>query len=121
MLPTILAVRSLYSLQKPWMLMPCWPRAGPTGAAGVAFPAGSWSLTTALTRFAMLPPIEVNGQLVPARDHDPQRAVPSLDVWGAQRYAGAPSTDYRTSRNRSQPPNSRQMGPCLPKWSHLRS
>src|SRR5919201_5525041 len=34
------------------MLTPCWPRAGPTGGAGVALPAGSCNLTIALTRLA---------------------------------------------------------------------
>src|SRR5262245_61850364 len=53
MLPTMLAVRSLYSLTKPMMLMPCAPSAGPTGCAGVALPAGICRLTTALTRFAI--------------------------------------------------------------------
>jgi len=33
-------VRSLNCLQKSMMLMPCWPRAGPTGGAGLAAPAG---------------------------------------------------------------------------------
>src|SRR5207302_10715346 len=37
------------------MLTPCWPSAGPTGGAGVALPAGIWSLTTATT-FFMTPP-----------------------------------------------------------------
>src|SRR5450756_1988885 len=47
------AVRSLYSLQKAMMFTPCWPRAGPTGGAGVALPALICSLTIALTFFAM--------------------------------------------------------------------
>src|SRR2546430_703695 len=37
------------------MLTPCWPSAGPTGGAGVALPAGIWSLTMATT-FFMTPP-----------------------------------------------------------------
>src|SRR5690242_17859826 len=52
MLPAWLAVRSLYSLQKPMMLMPCWPSAGPTGCAGVALPACICNLMTARTFFA---------------------------------------------------------------------
>src|SRR5436190_3905339 len=52
--PTWLAVRSLYVLTNSMMLMPYWPSAGPTGGAGVALPAGHWSLTTAITFFAML-------------------------------------------------------------------
>src|SRR5688500_16852302 len=32
------------------MFTPCWPSAGPTGGAGVAWPAGSWSVNV-LTSF----------------------------------------------------------------------
>src|SRR6266567_3869621 len=35
------------------ILTPCGPRAVPIGGAGLAFPAGICSLTTALTRFAI--------------------------------------------------------------------
>src|SRR3989304_302066 len=52
MLPDWEEVRSLYSLQKAMMLAPCWPRAGPTGGAGVALPASSWSLMTDRIFFA---------------------------------------------------------------------
>src|SRR5262245_65717955 len=38
------------------MFTPCWPSAGPTGGAGVAWPAGIWSLTSALTSF-LAPPL----------------------------------------------------------------
>ena len=44
-MPMSFLVRSLNSLVKAAMLTPCWPRAGPTGGAGVAFPAGICSLT----------------------------------------------------------------------------
>src|SRR5947209_4028111 len=53
-IPTCPAVRSLYSLQNAMMLTPCGPSAVPIGGAGLAFPAGICSLTTALTRFAIL-------------------------------------------------------------------
>src|SRR5437588_2048359 len=53
-IPTWPAVRSLYSLQNAIMLTPWGPSAVPTGGAGLAFPAGICSLTTALTRFAIL-------------------------------------------------------------------
>src|SRR5712692_3897932 len=53
-MPTWLAVRSLYSLQNAMMLTPWGPSAVPMGGAGLAFPAGICSFTTALTRFAML-------------------------------------------------------------------
>src|SRR6185436_7842295 len=42
--PSSLAVRALKFLQKSMMLTPAWPRAGPTGGAGVALPAGICSL-----------------------------------------------------------------------------
>ncbi len=37
-------VLALNSLQKPMMLTPCWPSAGPTGGAGFALPAGKLQL-----------------------------------------------------------------------------
>ena len=41
--PTLSAVFSLYYLVNSMMLMPCGPSAVPTGGAGVALPALSWS------------------------------------------------------------------------------
>src|SRR5688572_15069229 len=59
------------------MLMPYCPSAGPTGGAGVAFPAGHWSLTTAITFLAILLSLDfldlVEVELdrrVPAEDRD---------------------------------------------------
>src|SRR5580704_10121297 len=49
-LPCVLA---LNSLQKAMMLMPWGPSAGPTGGAGLALPAASWSLTIPETFLAM--------------------------------------------------------------------
>src|SRR5262249_14150202 len=46
-------VRALNCLQNSMMLMPCWPRAGPTGGAGVAAPALHCSLTMAVIGFAL--------------------------------------------------------------------
>src|SRR5207237_9628438 len=54
--PACAAVRSLYSLTKAMMLMPCWPSAGPTGGAGVALPAVMASFTTARTFLATIYP-----------------------------------------------------------------
>src|SRR5713226_5733835 len=48
-----LAVFALNALQKSMMFTPCWPSAGPTGGAGVAFPAGICSLTCPITFFAI--------------------------------------------------------------------
>ena len=36
------------------MFTPAWPRAGPTGGAGVALPAGTCSFTILVIFFAML-------------------------------------------------------------------
>src|SRR5712671_4067338 len=44
--PALSAVRSLYDFVNSTMLMPCGPRAVPTGGAGVALPAGSWRVRT---------------------------------------------------------------------------
>ncbi len=38
------AVFALNALQNSMMFTPCWPSAGPIGGAGLAFPAGTWSL-----------------------------------------------------------------------------
>src|SRR5437867_5324113 len=46
-------VFALNALQKSMMLTPCWPSAGPTGGAGVAFPAGICSFTKPITFFAI--------------------------------------------------------------------
>ena len=43
-MPIWFLVRSLNSLVKDMMFTPFWPRAGPTGGAGVALPAGICSL-----------------------------------------------------------------------------
>ena len=37
-------VRALNCLQNSMMFTPCWPSAGPMGGAGLALPAGIWSL-----------------------------------------------------------------------------
>jgi len=49
-------VRELNSLQNAMMLIPCGPRAVPTGGAGFARPAGIWSLTNPMTFFAIASP-----------------------------------------------------------------
>src|SRR6476660_1937908 len=50
-LPRMDSVWALYALQKSMMLTPCGPRAVPTGGAGVAAPAWSWTLTSAAIFF----------------------------------------------------------------------
>src|SRR5919197_497608 len=51
--PSWLWVLALNCLQNSIMFTPCCPRAGPTGGAGLAFPAGICNLTRVLTSFAM--------------------------------------------------------------------
>src|ERR1700730_5705040 len=53
MLPRWLSVYELYCLTKSMMFTPCGPSAVPTGGAGVAWPAGSCTLTTADSLFLL--------------------------------------------------------------------
>jgi len=46
-------VCSLNALQNSMIFTPYWPSAGPTGGAGFALPAGTWSLMNPVTFFAM--------------------------------------------------------------------
>ncbi len=46
-------VCALNALQNSMMLMPCWPSAGPTGGAGVAWPPAACSLMVVRTFLAM--------------------------------------------------------------------
>src|ERR1700677_3329500 len=54
MSPTCFWVTALNSLQKAIILTPFCPRAGPTGGAGLAWPAGICSLMVATTSFAIV-------------------------------------------------------------------
>ena len=56
-----LVVRALNSLQNCMMFKPCCPSAGPTGGAGLALPAGHWSLMSAVTFFMTLTYARANG------------------------------------------------------------
>src|SRR5271165_4211883 len=51
--PVSLWVWALKALQNSMMLIPCWPRAGPTGGAGLACPAFAWSLIVVRTFLAI--------------------------------------------------------------------
>src|SRR5690348_16118982 len=53
MLPRWLSVAALYCLTKSMMFTPCGPSAVPTGGAGVAWAAGSCTLTTAASFFLL--------------------------------------------------------------------
>src|SRR4051812_47034813 len=44
-------VLALNCLQNSMMFTPCWPSAGPMGGAGLALPAGTWSLMYPVTFF----------------------------------------------------------------------
>src|SRR5690242_8348626 len=67
------------------MFTPCWPRAGPTGGAGVALPAGICNFTWPITFFAILSllylqEIQFNRRRSPEdRHHDFQRAAIGVD------------------------------------------
>src|SRR6195952_3689170 len=67
-LPRWDSVAALYALTNSMMLTPCWPRAGPTGGAGVACPAGVCSFTVVMTFFAMVP--------LPSLVRRPRRGLP---------------------------------------------
>src|SRR3954454_14700229 len=56
MRPFSCGVWALKALQSSMMLTPCWPSAGPTGGAGLAWPPGIWSLMRVRTFFAMSRP-----------------------------------------------------------------
>src|SRR3954468_9264486 len=51
--PMSFAVWALNALTNSMMLMPCWPRAGPTGGAGEAWPPGACSLMVVRTFLAI--------------------------------------------------------------------
>src|SRR4051794_22362566 len=53
--PMSLEVAALNAFTNSMMLMPCWPRAGPTGGAGEAWPPGACSLICVRTFFMNLP------------------------------------------------------------------
>ena len=52
-LPSSFWVRPLNCLQNSIMLTPCWPSDGPTGGAGLAFPAGICNLICATISLAL--------------------------------------------------------------------
>src|SRR5438477_7218975 len=57
MRPFSCAVWALNALQNSMMFTPCWPSAGPTGGAGLAWPPGIWSLMSVRTFFAIWFPL----------------------------------------------------------------
>src|SRR5712691_7162035 len=71
--PSCEAVWALNPLQKSMMFTPCWPSAGPTGGAGVAFPAGMCSLMYPVIFFISdllhLQELELDGSRAPEDRH----------------------------------------------------
>src|SRR3712207_5005321 len=84
------AVRELKSLQNAMMFTPCWPSAGPTGGEGLAFPAGSWSLTYPVTFFAIALPFLCYVYLVRS---GPERRSALLDRRKIELHAGRTAED----------------------------
>src|SRR5512136_386969 len=81
--PIMDAVRALYSLQKAIIFRPCWPKAGPTGGAGLALPAWICSLTTAFTFLAILtnpPPQIITAHNLRAKSGDVTPAQPAKSL-----------------------------------------
>ena len=72
-----LAVAALNALQNSMMLTPCWPSAGPTGGAGLACPAGIWSLINFMTFLAIEPSFKGTWCKRPARDSHVGRSCAS--------------------------------------------
>src|SRR2546430_5259432 len=75
MRPFSWAVCALKALQNSMMLTPCWPRAGPTGGAGLAWPPGIWSLISVRTFFAI-----TSVQLLHLVERQLHRNLPLEDV-----------------------------------------
>src|SRR6188472_2223373 len=71
-LPRMDSVWALYALQKSMMLTPWGPSAVPTGGAGVAAPACSWTLTSAAIFFLGGIPL-VSFWVVRRGRHEPDR------------------------------------------------
>src|SRR3954471_19372693 len=68
------------------MFTPCWPSAGPTGGAGVAWPPGHWSLIFDLISLAIvvrlldLPVLEIDrGGPTEHHDRDLDHALLGMD------------------------------------------
>src|SRR6267154_3674335 len=71
--PASALVAALNSLQNAMMLTPCWPSAGPTGGAGLAWPAGICNLICPVIFFAIFG----NGVLECRSDGVLDRACPA--------------------------------------------
>src|SRR5580700_7067930 len=92
-MPACSLVLALNSLQKAMMLTPCWPKAGPTGGAGLAWPAGICNLICptiffaikirfACLRFLHLPILQFDRSVAPENvDRDFEFAAVRFDLF----------------------------------------
>src|SRR3954447_12514021 len=85
--PRMDSVWALYALQKSMMLTPCGPRAVPTGGAGVAAPACSWTLTSAAIFFLGGIALRVSFVVVRRGHREPDRLC-HLALLGCPSYVG---------------------------------
>src|SRR3954468_17983367 len=79
-LPRMDSVWALYALQKSMMLTPCGPSAVPTGGAGGAEPAWSWTLTSAAIFFLGGIPLSLSSR---GHDEGPRASATSPRATGA--------------------------------------
>src|SRR5262245_51999962 len=91
--PRIDCVASLKRLTNSPMLTPCWPRAGPTGGAGVAAPPGHCSLTLVFSSFAMS-----DGLHLPVLELDRGRAAEDRDDHADDALGGDRLVDHAVER-----------------------
>src|SRR5580658_11331946 len=78
-------VRALNCLQNSMILSCAWPSAGPTGGAGVAFPAAICNFTNPVTFFAMIPSRTSNADCqFPIADRVPENR--RLEIENALRH-----------------------------------
>src|SRR5690348_17585670 len=73
-----LEVWALNALTNSMMLMPCWPSAGPTGGAGLAWPPGACSLMVVRTFFAKV--ITSAGRPAPRPNSSSASGLATLDL-----------------------------------------
>src|SRR5690606_10389937 len=87
-------VLALNCLQNSMMLTPCWPSAGPTGGAGFAAPAGTWSLMKPTTFFAICAFHRGRGRRSPPRGWTAAAARSvSLELRVVQLHRGRPAAE----------------------------
>src|SRR4029079_1077408 len=93
--PVSACVRELNALQNSMMLTPCWPSAGPTGGAGLAAPAGIWSLISVSTFLAIARRMRIQGWCLAAAAI---AAVLGLPATAGAAFAGPNGRIYFSAR-----------------------